>query len=218
LAAGPLSQTAERFMRWEAKHAELARIDAELGELARERPSMDELRENVRQSWDKYYQRAVARMEKFISGGAVNADYFSRLERAAVDKQLVLVPWALCEDALDALSAGGYSGLPEAERKKESTSLQKKKSKIAAEMEELLPPEVFTKRDPHSGAMINAAAAFFDSWRQLQTYTATDCCYRGIELKQADPETIKAHAVLGLSGLRSRSARMAAFVPPKQII
>jgi hypothetical protein len=217
MAAGPLSKTAESFLRWEAKEAELRQIDAELGQLRQERPSMDELRENVRQSYDRYYQRTVSRMVKFIGGGAVNPDYFVRLERAAVDRGLVLVPWSLVEDALVALESGGYTGLPADEKKKEIASLEKKRSKIEPEMEALLPSAQFAKNDPQSNAAICAASAFFDHWRSLQVYTVDPCCYQGKALHLAADETQKAHAVLNLSALRSRSAKVSAYTPPATV-
>jgi hypothetical protein len=213
LAAGPLSDTAANFMRWETKADELRRINAELSELKQERPSFDELEERVLASWEKYRTRAALRMARYIEHGATNFDYFSTLEKRATDKYLHLVPRELVVEALEQLKAQGYSGLPEAERKKEIASLQKKQSKIEAEMEQLLPAAQFAKNDPQSNAAINAAAAFFDSWRQLQVYTTDPCCYQGKALHLADAETQKAHAVLGLSALRSRSARLSAYVP-----
>jgi hypothetical protein len=217
LAAGPLSDTAEKFMRHEVKAAELRKIDAELAELKQERPSFDEPEERVLASWERYRTRAALRMARYIEHGATNSDYFSTLEKRATDKYLHLVPRELVVEALAQLKAQGYTGLPEAERKKEIASLEKKKSKIIDEMEQLLPAAQFTRNDPQSNAMINAAAAFFDSWRQIQIYTVDACDFRGIALHLADDEIKQAHTILGLSALRSRSAKVSAYVPPATI-
>jgi hypothetical protein len=217
LAAGPLSDTAEKFMRWEVKAAELRRINAELGELDQERPEFSELSERVKESYAKYYNRAIDRMAHYIGRGALSADCFSTLEKRAADKQLFVVPWGLIEDALSQLEAAGYVGLPAEEKAAAIASLQKDRQAITDAMEELLPAATFAKNDPQSGALISAAAAFFDSWRQLQVYTSDPCDYRGIALHLADDETQKAHSILGLSALRSRSAKVSAHVPPATI-
>jgi hypothetical protein len=217
LAAGPLSDTAANFMRHEVKAAELRRIDAELGNLDQERPEFSELTERVRESYARYYNRAVDRMARYIGRSALSADCFSTLEKRAADKQLFVVPWSLIEDALAQLEAAGYVGLPEADKTEAIASLHKDRQAITASMEELLPAATFAKNDPQSGALINAASAFFDAWRSIQIYTTDPCCYRGIALHLADNETQKAHAVLGLSALRSRSAKVCACVPATTI-
>jgi hypothetical protein len=106
---------------------------------------------------------------------------------------------------------------PAADKAEAIASLKNERQAIIDAMEALLPAAQFAKNDPQSGALINAASAFFDAWRSIQIYTTDPCCYRGIALHLADDETQKAHAVLGLSALRSRSAKVSAFVPPATV-
>jgi hypothetical protein len=217
LAAGKLSDTAANLLKWEVKAAALRRINAELGELDQERPSFEELRERVHESYGKYYNRAVDRMARYIGRGALSADCFATLEKRADTKTLYVVPWTLVDDALAQLEAAGYVGLPAEEKAAAIASLQKDRQAIIDAMEVLLPAKQFARNDPQSNAAINAAAAFFDSWRQIQIYTTDLCCYRGIALHLADDETQRAHAVLGLSQLRSKSAKVSAHVPPAMV-
>jgi len=211
--AGPLDEICGKYLQHEAKEIEVKKINAEITEIKRENPALDDLTERLRKSYEAYRKRQVQAIAKYIYAGANAPDRFARMSRHLDGERLDVLARDVFEEALEYLREQGYTGISDAERKKQIAALEKKKSKLLSEMEELLPANQFTQNHYQSGAAVNIVAVFVDFWRGLQEWTLDNCDFQGMSLKFSDDEVKRAHAALNLSALKSRVAKVYAHQP-----